>query len=104
MARWYPLAAVAALVVLAPSAVPAAAQDATHMTACTTKAECDLRADERDTEARHAEWNSSIKREQDYSVQRQQLKAQARNQSEAGKLARIREVMRRRAATAPNGN
>ncbi|MDB5722151.1 MAG: hypothetical protein JWP15_2769 [Alphaproteobacteria bacterium] len=74
-------------------------------TPCTTKSECDFRAEQRDMRIRQADWDANVRRERDFDAQRQQIRAQVRAENENGKLTRIQEIMRRRrAAAAAAGN
>lgn len=72
---------------------------------CTTKIECDTRADQRDTEARSEAWNATVRANETSAETQRQLRAAALNRAEGGKLSRVQEVMRRRReAAARAGN
>jgi len=81
------------------------AQTSSDQTPCVTQSQCDLRDDMRDTEARRAEWNANVKRDQDARAEIRRLGAEAQARNESGRLSRVQEVMRRRReAAAHAGN
>ena len=72
---------------------PAAAQQDTP---CVTKSECDLRQDAIDMKNRRDAWDASVKRENDYALQRARLCARARADANNGRVSRTQEIMHRR--------
>jgi hypothetical protein len=89
-------AALIALALASATSAVAAPDPYKDSAPCVTKAECDYRQDQIDTANRRAEWDRNEKAQQDATVARQQMRAQAQSASEAGKMSRIQEVMQRR--------
>ena len=63
---------------------------------CTTKAECDARADARALRQRQEDWHDLVTRNEEQDVRMRQMRADAHAQTENGRLTRLQEVMRRR--------
>jgi len=73
---------------------PAHAQS--QQSPCVTQSECDLREDQRETQARRDQWNANAKYQEEATAERRRLGAQAQARTETGRLSRVQEVMRRR--------
>ncbi len=86
--------------------VAGSAQSSTEYEApCTTKASCDAQADARELRQRQDNWRDMVKQNQEADAFAHQMRAEARAQTERGRLTRLQEVMRRRreaAAAAAN--
>lgn len=78
---------------LVPASAMAAPQD---QAPCTTRSECDARQDAIDMKNRRDAWNANVKREEDYAIQRAQLRAQARADANNGRISRAQAIMHRR--------
>ena len=63
---------------------------------CTTKAECDAQDDARALRQRQQAWHDMVKSNEEAEARSRQLRAEARAQTESGRLTRLQEVMRRR--------
>ena len=63
---------------------------------CTTTAECDARADARALRQRQQDWHDMVKGNEEANARIRQLRAEARAQTESGRLTRLQDVMRRR--------
>ena len=81
----------------------ARAQSTTDPSPCVTQSECDLRADQRATEARQAEWNANAKAQEDGRADLRRIEAATVARHESGRLSRVQEIMRRRREAAAQG-
>ena len=63
---------------------------------CTTKADCDAQDDARALRQRQQVWHDMVKSNEEQNARIRQLRAEARAQTESGRLTRLQEVMRRR--------
>ena len=88
-------------IAFASASLPAAAQDDTP---CVTQSQCDLRQEMIDMKNRRDAWNASVKREQDYAIQRAQMRAQAKADANNGRVLRAQDIMHRRHVEATQGN
>ena len=89
-----PFAAV--LVAFSPAMLDQVRAQSTQSTPCVTQSECDLREDQRDTQARREQWNANAKYQEEATAERRRLSAQAQARADSGRLSRVQEVMRRR--------
>ena len=78
--------------------VPASAQQTS--TACVTRSECEGRIDRADQQARNAQWNQTVRANDDLDANIAAAHAQARQQLDSERGSRLDEVMRRRRAAA----